>query len=71
MHNCFRVKRGKSTKINCFIDKICSKTKDENLNKKIKEAEDVKEEVAQTLKKEIEILEKLSGLSAAEAKEYL
>mgnify|MGYP002746232371 CR=1 FL=1 len=45
--------------------------KDETLNKKIKEAEDIKEQVAQTLQKETEMLEKLSGLSAADAKEYL
>ncbi|MBR4030837.1 MAG: ribonuclease Y, partial [Clostridia bacterium] len=45
--------------------------KDGLLNQKIKEAEEVKEQVAQTLKKETELLEKLSGLSAAEAKEYL
>ena len=45
--------------------------KDETLNKKIKEAEELKEQVAQTLQKETEILEKLSGLSAQDAKEYL
>ena len=45
--------------------------KDDLLNIKIKETEELKEKIAQTLKDEIVILEKLSGLSAAEAKEYL
>ncbi len=45
--------------------------KDDLLNIKIKETEELKEKINQTLKDEIVILEKLSGLSAAEAKEYL
>ncbi|MBQ2897000.1 MAG: ribonuclease Y [Clostridia bacterium] len=45
--------------------------KDDLLNNKIKETEELKEKINQTLKDEIVILEKLSGLSAAEAKEYL
>ena len=45
--------------------------KDDLLNSKIKETEELKEKINQTLKDEIVILEKLSGLSAAEAKEYL
>jgi len=45
--------------------------KDDLLNIKIKETEELKEKIEQTLKDEIVILEKLSGLSAAEAKEYL
>ena len=45
--------------------------KDDLLNIKIKETEELKEKIDQTLKDEIAILEKLSGLSAAEAKEYL
>lgn len=45
--------------------------KDEILNSKIKETEDLKEQIAKTLKDEVEVLEKLSGLTASEAKDYL
>ncbi|MBO5454052.1 MAG: ribonuclease Y [Clostridia bacterium] len=45
--------------------------KDELLNKKIKEADELKEQVNKTLAEEIEKLEKISGLSSSEAKEYL
>ena len=45
--------------------------KDELLGKKFKEVEAQKEEYAKLKEKEIEILEKLSGLTAEEAKEYL
>ncbi len=45
--------------------------KDELLNKKIKEADDEREKVAGIHKAQIEILERLSGLTAEEAKEYL
>ena len=45
--------------------------KDELLNKKIKEADDEKEKIAGIHKAQIEILERLSGLTAEEAKDYL
>jgi len=45
--------------------------KDELLNKKLKEADELKEQVNKTLAEEIEKLEKISGLSSSEAKEYL
>ena len=45
--------------------------KDENLNKKEKELEQAKEEIEQIKVKELEILQKLSGLSVEDAKEYL
>ncbi len=45
--------------------------KDELLNQKLKEADEIKEQVNKTLAEEIEKLEKISGLSSAEAKEYL
>ena len=41
------------------------------LNKKIKEADEEKEKVAGIHKAQIEMLERLSGLTAEEAKEYL
>ncbi|MEE0868001.1 MAG: ribonuclease Y [Clostridia bacterium] len=45
--------------------------KDEALNRKIKEADEEKEKIAGIHKAQIEILERLSGLTAEEAKEYL
>jgi len=45
--------------------------KDETLNRKIKEADEEKEKVAGIHKAQIETLERLSGLTAEEAKEYL
>ena len=45
--------------------------KDEILNNKIKEADAIKEQINDTLKEQTAVLEKLSGLSAGEAKEYL
>lgn len=45
--------------------------KEENLGKKLKELEDQHEEVKRLKLKEIELLEKISGLTAEEAKEYL
>ena len=45
--------------------------KDEILNNKIKEADIIKEQINNTLKEQIAVLEKISGLSAGEAKEYL
>ena len=45
--------------------------KDETLSRKIKEADEEKEKVAGIHKAKIEILERLSGLTAEEAKEYL
>ncbi len=45
--------------------------KDEILNKKIKEADDEKEKIAGIHKAQIEMLERLSGLTAEEAKDYL
>ena len=45
--------------------------KDETLNRKIKEADEEKEKIAGIHKAQIEILERLSGLTAEEAKEYL
>ena len=45
--------------------------KDETLNRKIKEADDEKEKIAGIHKAQIEMLERLSGLTAEEAKEYL
>ncbi len=45
--------------------------KDELLNKKIKDAQDKQAEIDVLRKKETEVLERLSGLTAEEAKEYL
>ena len=45
--------------------------KEETLNRKIKEADDEKEKIAGIHKAQIELLERLSGLTAEEAKEYL
>ena len=45
--------------------------KDETLNRKIKEADDEKEKIAGIHKAQMELLERLSGLTAEEAKEYL
>jgi len=45
--------------------------KEENLNRKIKEADEEKEKIAGIHKAQIELLERLSGLTAEEAKEYL
>ncbi len=45
--------------------------KDELLNKKIKEADEEKEKIAGIHKAQIEMLERLSGLTAEEAKDYL
>jgi len=45
--------------------------KDETLNRKIKEADEEKEKIAGIHKAQIELLERLSGLTAEEAKEYL
>ena len=45
--------------------------KAEALNRKIKEADEEKEKIAGIHKAQIEILERLSGLTAEEAKEYL
>ncbi len=45
--------------------------KDETLNRKIKEADEEKEKIAGIHKAQIEMLERLSGLTAEEAKEYL
>ncbi len=45
--------------------------KDELLNKKLKGVEEQKAEVEELHKKETEVLERLSGLTAEEAKEYL
>ncbi len=45
--------------------------KDETLNRKIKEADEEKEKIAGIHRAQIEILERLSGLTAEEAKEYL
>ncbi|MBQ7718520.1 MAG: ribonuclease Y [Clostridia bacterium] len=45
--------------------------KEEQLNKKLKEVDVVKEEAKKLKEKEIEILEKISGLTAEEAKDYL
>ena len=45
--------------------------KDETLQRKIKEADQEKEKIAGIHKAQIEILERLSGLTAEEAKEYL
>lgn len=45
--------------------------KDEQLNKKIKEADEEKEKIAGIHRAQIEMLERLSGLTAEEAKEYL
>lgn len=45
--------------------------KDELLNEKIKEVENKKEQIEKTLKDQVTTLEKLSGLTATEAKEYL
>ncbi len=46
-------------------------TKEEKLNEKLKSVEDVKQEVLKLKNKEIELLEKISGLTAEEAKDYL
>ena len=45
--------------------------KEELLNKKLKEVEQIKEETEELKRKEIEVLERISGLTAEEAKEYL
>ena len=45
--------------------------KDEKLNKKLKDLDVQKEEVRKLKEKEIELLEKISGLTAEEAKDYL
>ncbi len=45
--------------------------KDETLNKKIKEAEELKEETAKVKSAQLEILERISGLSVEEAKSFL
>lgn len=45
--------------------------KDETLSKKIKEAEALKEETAKVKSAQLEILERISGLSVEEAKSYL
>ncbi|MBE7037420.1 MAG: ribonuclease Y [Ruminococcaceae bacterium] len=45
--------------------------KDEKLNQKIKELDVLTEETKEVKQKQLEILEKLSGLSVEEAKEYL
>ena len=45
--------------------------KDETLNRKLKEADEEKEKIAGIHKAQIEMLERLSGLTAEEAKEYL
>ncbi len=45
--------------------------KDEALNKKIKEAQTTKEEIEALKQQEVEVLEKISSLTAEEAKEYL
>ncbi len=45
--------------------------KEEALNRKIKEADEEKEKIAGIHKAQIELLERLSGLTADEAKEYL
>ena len=45
--------------------------KEETLNRKIKEADEEKEKIAGIHKAQIELLERLSGLTAEEAKEYL
>lgn len=45
--------------------------KEDTLNRKIKEADEEKEKIAGIHKAQIELLERLSGLTAEEAKEYL
>ena len=45
--------------------------KEDTLNKKLKEADEEKERIAGIHKAQIELLERLSGLTAEEAKEYL
>ena len=45
--------------------------KEEQYNKKAKEIEKMKEEIEETHQKQISLLEKISGLTADEAKEYL
>ena len=45
--------------------------KDETLNRKIKEADEEREKIAGIHKAQMELLERLSGLTAEEAKEYL
>ena len=45
--------------------------KDETLNRKIKEADEEKEKIAGIHKAQMDLLERLSGLTAEEAKEYL
>ena len=45
--------------------------KEETLNRKIKEADEEKEKIAGIHKAQMELLERLSGLTAEEAKEYL
>lgn len=46
-------------------------SKDEQLNKKLKDVETQMDEVKRLRQKEIELLEKISGLTADEAKDYL
>ena len=45
--------------------------KEETLNRKIKEAEEMNDEIREIKKSELEMLEKVSGFTAEEAKEYL
>ena len=45
--------------------------KEENLNRKIKEAEEMNDEIREIRQSELDMLEKISGFSAEEAKEYL
>lgn len=45
--------------------------KDENLNRKLKEAEEHQEEIKSVKKSQLELLEKISGMTADEAKDYL
>ena len=45
--------------------------KEETLNRKIKEAEEMNDEIREIKKSETEMLEKISGFTAEEAKEYL
>lgn len=45
--------------------------KEENLNRKIKEAEEMNDEIREIRQSELDMLEKISGFTAEEAKEYL
>ena len=45
--------------------------KEENLNRKIKEAEEMNDEIREIKQSELDMLEKISGFTAEEAKEYL